>query len=198
MKLGKRVFDLFWTCLGLMILWPLFLVVAVIIKLRDRGPIFFRQKRVGRRGKVFGMWKFRTMVVNAEQLGKQLTIGQDPRITSIGRWLRKSKLDELPQLFNVLAGDMSLVGPRPEVPRYVDLYTTEQRQVLEITPGITDPASIRFRSENDLLAKAEDPEATYIEKIMPEKIRLNLEYAQRSSVPRDFLIVLQTLRRIME
>jgi len=160
MKLGKRVFDLFWTCLGLIILWPLFLAVAVIIKLGDRGPIFFRQKRVGRRGKVFGMWKFRTMVVNAEQLGKQLTIGQDPRITPIGRWLRKSKLDELPQLFNVLVGEMSLVGPRPEVPRYVELYTTEQSKVLEITPGITDPASIRFRSENDLLAKAENPEET--------------------------------------
>lgn len=198
MKAGKRAFDIFWTGLGLLALWPLFVVVAVLIKLDDQGPVFFRQERMGLHGKPFLMWKFRSMVVDAEKRGKQLTIGQDPRITRVGQWLRKSKLDELPQLFNVIAGDMSLVGPRPEVRRYVELYTPEQRMVLEMKPGITDPASIRYRSESSLLAGSPDPETTYINDIMPEKIRLNLEYARNASVAGDFVVVLKTLRRILE
>jgi lipopolysaccharide/colanic/teichoic acid biosynthesis glycosyltransferase len=196
MKLRKRIFDVFCTSLGLAILWPIFVVIAVLIKLDDRGPVFFRQERIGLNGKPFGMWKFRTMVTDAEKLGKQLTIGRDPRITRIGHLLRKSKLDELPQLVNVLVGEMSLVGPRPEVGHYVGLYTPEQQSVLELSPGITDPASICYRDEAEILAQASDPEATYINEIMPEKIRLNLEYAMQSSAVSDFMVIMQTLKRI--
>ncbi len=174
-------------------LTPLFLVVAISIKLDDGGPVFFRQERVGQGGKHFRIWKFRTMVVNAEKIGRQITVGRDPRITRVGHWLRKYKLDELPQLFNVLSGDMTLVGPRPEVPRYVALYTPEQRAVLDLLPGITDPASVRYRHESELLAQSNDPERTYIEEIMPEKIRINLAYAEHASLLRDFWVILQTL-----
>ncbi len=190
---SKRFFDLFWTIPGLLLLTPLFLVVAISIKLDDGGPVFFRQERVGQGGKHFRIWKFRTMVVNAEKIGRQITVGRDPRITRVGHWLRKYKLDELPQLFNVLSGDMTLVGPRPEVPRYVALYTPEQRAVLDLLPGITDPASVRYRHESELLAQSNDPERTYIEEIMPEKIRINLAYAEHASLLRDFWVILQTL-----
>jgi lipopolysaccharide/colanic/teichoic acid biosynthesis glycosyltransferase len=194
MKLGKRLFDLFWTLPGLAVLWPLFLLIALLIKLDDRGPVFFRQQRVGYKAKPFRMYKFRSMILNAEQRGAPLTIGQrDPRITPIGYWLRRFKLDELPQLFNVLTGEMSLVGPRPELPRYVALYTSEQYQVLELVPGITDPVSIEYRNENELLAAVPDPERTYIQEIMPEKIRLNLAYAQQATLWTDLLVILRTL-----
>jgi len=193
MRLSKRLFDLFWTMAGLCLLWPLFLVIALLIKRHDGGPVFFRQERVGHKGHSFRIWKFRTMVVDAEKLGMPLTIGQDPRITPVGFWLRKYKLDELPQLFNVLTGEMSLVGPRPEVPDYVALYTPEQRAVLELVPGITDPASIKFRRENELLAQALDPVRAYVKEIAPEKIQLNLEYAAQATVWRDFVIILRTL-----
>lgn len=196
MKPGKRLFDLLWSTLGLFVLWPLFLIIAILIKLDDGGPVFYRQERVGYRGKLFKMWKFRTMIVNAERVGKPLTVGRDPRITRIGYWLRKFKLDELPQLINVFLGEMSLVGPRPEVPKYVALYNAEQKRVLDLMPGITDPASIKFKDENELLAQADDPEKFYIEKIMPEKIHLNLEYAERATLWSDFLIILQTLVHI--
>lgn len=139
------------------------------------------------------MYKFRTMVEQADKIGKPLTVGQDPRITRVGQWLRKYKLDELPQLLNVLKGEMSLVGPRPEVPKYVALYTPEQRQVLEIKPGITDPASIRFRAENDLLAQVDNPEAVYISDIMPEKIKINLAYARQSNLFTDAKVIVDTL-----
>lgn len=196
MKIGKRLFDLFWTIPGLLILSPFFLFVALLIKLDDGGPVYFRQERVGLGGKPFKIWKFRTMVVDAEKLGLQLTVGSDPRISEIGKYLRKFKLDELPQLFNVLAGEMSLVGPRPEVPKYTAMYSPAQRRVLDLVPGITDPASIKYKDENDVLAAASNPEKTYIEEIMPEKIRLNLEYSANAGVWNDFLIVLRTLVKI--
>lgn len=196
MKLGKRLFDLFWSTLGLLTLWPLFLIIAILIKLDDGGPVFYRQERVGYKGRPFKIWKFRTMIVNAEKVGKPLTVGRDPRITRVGYWLRKFKLDELPQLINVFLGEMSLVGPRPEVPKYVALYNAEQKRVLNLMPGITDPASIKFKDESELLAQASDPEKFYIEKIMPEKIRLNLEYAERATLWSDFLVILQTLVHI--
>ncbi|HEX2203616.1 MAG TPA: sugar transferase, partial [Longimicrobium sp.] len=172
---------------------PALLVLGGLVWLDDRGPVFFRQERVGKDGKPFRMWKFRTMRVDAEKVGPQLTVGADPRITRVGRWLRKTKVDELPQLLNVLSGEMSLVGPRPEVPRYVAMYTPEQRRVLSLMPGITDPASIRYRDESAVLAEADDPERTYVEEVMPEKIRLNLDYAARSSVLSDTAVILKTI-----
>jgi len=192
----KRAFDFCLACFGLLIIWPVLLVVALLIVLDDRGPVFFRQLRVGRFGKPFRMWKFRTMVVDAEKIGAQITVGRDPRITRIGEKLRKTKVDELPQLFNVVTGEMSFVGPRPEVPRYVELYTEEQRTVLDLMPGITDPASLRYRDENDVLAQAADPERLYREDIMPEKIRLNLDYAADAGLGRDIGVILQTIRRM--
>jgi lipopolysaccharide/colanic/teichoic acid biosynthesis glycosyltransferase len=197
MKKSKRLFDLFFTLLGLPFLLPLFFIIGLLIKLEDGGPIFFIQKRIGYKGKPFLMWKFRTMIVDAEKKGTLITIGKDPRITRVGYCLRKFKLDELPQLFNVLKGEMSLVGPRPEVEKYVMLYTPEQRQVLNLIPGMTDPASIKYVNENEILAQAEDPERVYIEKVMPEKIKLNLEYAKTASCWRDFLVVIKTVLRIL-
>lgn len=196
MKPAKRAFDLFWSLSGLAVLSPLFLLIALLVKLEDRGPVFFRQERVGHRGRSFRIWKFRTMVVDADRMGRPLTVGRDPRITRVGYWLRKFKLDELPQLINVVRGEMSLVGPRPEVPRYVALYTLEQRKVLELVPGITDPASIRYRNESEVLARSPDPERTYIEEVMPEKIRLNLEYARRATLWSDFVVIVRTLARL--
>jgi len=197
MKKSKRLFDLFFTLLGLPFLLPLFFIIGLLIKLEDGGSIFFIQKRIGYKGKSFLMWKFRTMIVDAEKKGTLITIGKDPRITRVGYCLRKFKLDELPQLFNVLKGEMSLVGPRPEVEKYVMLYTPEQRQVLNLIPGMTDPASIKYVNENEILAQAEDPERVYIEKVMPEKIKLNLEYAKTASCWRDFLVVIKTVLRIL-
>ncbi|MDH7578545.1 MAG: sugar transferase [Bacillota bacterium] len=193
MSLSKRAFDLFWATLGLLMLSPLFVVIAVLIKLEDKGPVFFRQERVGYRGKSFRIWKFRTMVIDAEKCGGQLTVGRDPRITRVGYWLRKTKLDELPQLINVLLGEMSLVGPRPEVPLYVSLYTPEQRRVLDLVPGITDPASITYRNESEVLARSGYPEQKYIEEIMPEKIRINLNYAAKATVWSDIWVIIQTI-----
>jgi lipopolysaccharide/colanic/teichoic acid biosynthesis glycosyltransferase len=197
MKLEKRLFDVVASAIGLLVLWPVFLVIAALIKLEDGGPVFYRQERIGYKGRPFKIWKFRTMVVNADKLGKPLTVGRDPRITRVGYWLRKFKLDELPQLLNVLLGEMSLVGPRPEVPQYVALYTPEQRRVLDLVPGITDPASIKFANEAELLAEANDPEKFYIEHIMPTKIRLNMEYASHATLWSDILVILKTLVRIV-
>ncbi|MGE5482442.1 MAG: sugar transferase [Bacteroidota bacterium] len=193
MTAAKRIFDLFWASFGLLILSPFLAGVALAIKAEDGGPVFFRQERVGRNGRPFRIWKFRTMAVGAEQRGGQLTVGDDPRITRVGGWLRKIKLDELPQLLNVLVGEMTFVGPRPEVPKYAALYTPEQRQVLQLVPGITDPASIRYRNESEILAATADPERVYIEEVMPEKIAINLQYAARASVWSDTLIILKTL-----
>ena len=196
MMVAKRIFDLLFSLMGILVLAPIFLAIAVWIKVDSPGSVFFRQVRVGQFGKEFRIYKFRTMVTNAEALGKQITVGEDPRITDCGRFLRKYKLDELPQLFNVLKGDMSLVGSRPEVPKYVALYTPEQLKVLELPPGITDLASIRFRNESELLAQAENPEEFYVKEIMPQKLELNKQYLAQDNLIFDLYIILQTLWRL--
>ncbi len=192
-RYGKRLFDLVAAGLGLMILSPLFLVIAVLIKAHDGGPVFFRQVRVGRGGRLFRIFKFRTMVVNAEQMGAQLTTGKDPRITGIGRFLRKYKLDELPQLLNVVKGDMSLVGPRPEVPRYVAIFARDYKKILTVRPGITDYASLVYRNENELLDGADDPEKMYVKKVLPEKIKMNYRYIETMGFIVDIKIILSTI-----
>jgi lipopolysaccharide/colanic/teichoic acid biosynthesis glycosyltransferase len=192
----KRTFDLLIAATGLVAVAPLLAGIAVCIWISDGAPVFYRQWRVGRDGRPFRIWKFRTMVRNADRLGGELTVGRDPRITRVGSWLRKTKLDELPQLWNVVTGEMSLVGPRPEVSSYVDQYTSEQRAVLRLTPGITDPASVQFFDESELLGTAESPEQVYVDVIMPEKIRLNLAYAQRASLRTDVGVILATIKRM--
>jgi len=192
----KRVVDVAVSALALALLWPLGLLIGAAVTLGDGGPAFFRQERVGRGGRTFRMWKFRTMIVGAERSGRHLTVGDDPRVTRVGAVLRRTKLDELPQLLNVLRGEMSLVGPRPEVPRYVAFYTAEERAVLRLTPGITDPASLRYRDESQELAASADPERTYIEHIVPEKIRLNLAYASRATWLTDMGVIWATLRAL--
>lgn len=191
--MAKRAFDLFWALLGLALLSPLLLLVAAAVKLEDRGPVFFRQVRIGRGGRPFRIWKFRTMGVDAERRGLAITVGRDPRITRVGHFLRGAKLDELPQLLNVVAGEMSLVGPRPEVPQFVGLYTEAQRAILALRPGITDLASIKYRHESELLAQAEHPDEAYVRVIVPDKIRINLAYAAQASLWSDFRVILATL-----
>lgn len=197
MRHSKRLFDFVSSLLGILILSPLLFVIAAMIICTDGKPVLFEQERVGFLGKRFRIYKFRTMVVNADKEGRQITVGADKRITHTGVWLRQTKLDELPQLFNVIRGEMSLVGPRPEVPHYVSLYTQEQRQVLNLVPGITDVASIRYRHESEILAQADDPDAAYIFEIMPEKIRLNLEYARTATLWKDIGILVQTFLKIL-
>ena len=189
----KRVFDIVFSLLGLLLLSPLFLIIGLIIKTGSKGPIFFKQIRVGKDGKEFKIIKFRTMEIDAEKKGMQITVGQDSRIMKEGRWLRKFKLDELPQLINVLVGEMSLVGPRPEVPKYVAYYNDYQRTILKVRPGITDLASIEFRAENELLGKSIDPEKTYIEEIIPAKLSLNLKYLKSMSLLNDLKIIIRTI-----
>ena len=189
----KRAMDVVISGGALLVLWPVLLLVALLIKIDDPGPVFYRQVRVGRNGKTFRIFKFRTMVVDADKKGLSITVGRDSRITRMGAFLRKTKLDELAQLINVFVGEMSFVGPRPEVPRYVDLYTPYQRQVLLVRPGITDYASIAYRNENDLLAGCDDPEKMYIEKIMPDKIELNMKYLREISPIADIRLILSTI-----
>lgn len=193
----KRAFDFSAALVGLIVLSPLFFFLAAWIFLSDWGSPFFRHERVGRNGRLFQMLKFRTMVVNADKIGPALTVGEDPRITRVGRFLRKTKLDELPQLWNVVKGDMSLVGPRPEVQEYVSLYTLEQRRVLTVRPGITDPASFEYFDEQRILSQAADPEKYYRSTVMPEKIRINLEYQKRATFSSDLRLILATLARIL-
>ncbi len=178
------------------LLLPVFALIALWIKLDSRGPVFFLQERVGVGGKLFRIFKFRTMTTDAEQRGKQITIGRDPRITGCGHLLRKYRIDELPQLFNVIKGEMSIVGPRPEVPRYVMLYSDEQRQILAFRPGITSPASIEFSDESELLAEQSDPEHFYRTKLMPAKISKDLIYSRRATVWSDCLIIVKTIVRL--
>jgi lipopolysaccharide/colanic/teichoic acid biosynthesis glycosyltransferase len=189
----KRLFDIVCASLGLLVLAPVGLLIGLSIKLADRGPVFFSQTRIGQFGRPFRIWKFRSMVVNAEQIGAPLTSKDDPRITGLGRLLRKTRLDELPQLWNVLVGDMSWVGPRPEVPCYVDLYTPQQRDILKHRPGITDVASLLFRNEEQLLRGAVDLEGFYQLYCLPKKLKLNLQYAERATLLQDLWIVFQTL-----
>jgi len=192
-KVVKRIFDFICSTLGLIVLSPVLFAIAIKIKTGSDGPVFFKQIRVGEKNNEFEILKFRTMVVDAEKLGRQITVGNDNRITKIGTFLRKYKLDELPQLINVFKGDMSLVGPRPEVPRYVKLYNDEQKKVLEVKPGITDLASIRYRDENELLGEAENPDDFYINTIMPDKLALNLEYINNNNLFVDIYIILRTI-----
>lgn len=189
----KRIFDLFFTILGLIILLPFFAFIAIWVTLDSRGGVFYRQERIGKDQKPFKLLKFRSMRTGADKQGL-LTVGmKDSRITRSGYYLRKYKLDELPQLINVLLGDMSLVGPRPEVEKYVKLYSQEQLKVLSVRPGITDLASIKYRNENDVLASFEDAEAGYIQSVMPDKLKLNLDYIQRRSIMLDLRIILTTI-----
>lgn len=193
----KRIFDLFFSLLGLILLSPILLVIAVLIKLDSPGTVFYRGVRVGKNGSSFCIYKFRTMIINAESIGASSTADDDPRITGMGKFLRRYKLDELPQLFNVVLGEMSLVGPRPQVQWAVDLYTPEERQVLTVRPGITDYASLRFPNEGEILRGSQDPDKEYMEKIHPEKMRLSLEYVRTRSLWVDIRIILQTLAVIL-
>jgi lipopolysaccharide/colanic/teichoic acid biosynthesis glycosyltransferase len=189
----KRTIDFFAAFIGLIVLSPFFLIIAVLVKLDSHGPIFYLQNRVGLKGKLFQLFKFRSMKIEADKLAP-ITIGQrDPRITTIGYFLRKFKIDELPQLINVLKGEMSLVGPRPEVEKFVKLYNPNQLRVLTVKPGITDYASIEFRNENRLLEGKPDPIQYYVTEIMPEKLRLNLKYIDSQSLLTDIQIIFKTL-----
>ena len=194
----KRAMDIVISGGALAVLWPVLLLIAVAIKIDDPGPVFYRQVRVGRDGKEFRIFKFRTMVVDADKKGLQITVGRDNRITRVGRLLRKTKLDELAQLINVFVGEMSFVGPRPEVPKYVNLYTPYQRQVLLVRPGITDYASIAYRNENDMLEGAEDPEKMYIDVIMPDKIELNMKYLHEISPLADIRLIFSTIAAVIK
>lgn len=197
-KMLKRGFDFIASLIGCIILMPIYILIAILIKIDSKGPVFFKQKRVGQYGEIFEILKYRTMVVDAEKIGKQITVGNDNRITKIGKFLRKYKLDELPQLFNVLKGDMSLVGPRPEVPKYVELYNDEEKKVLNVKPGITDFASIEYRDENEILGKVENPEEYYINVIMKHKLTLNLKYINNNNIFIDIKIILQTLLKCLK
>lgn len=192
-----RFFDIIFSALGLIVLLPVFAAICLKIKIGSKGGCFFIQERIGKDGKPFGLYKFRTMRIGADSEGL-LTVGEhDARITRVGYFLRKTKMDELPQLWNVLKGDMSLVGPRPEVRKYVELYTDEQRKVLRVRPGITDYASIEYANENELLSKSEDPDRTYIEEVMPDKIKLNMRYLEHYTVSEYFKIIFLTFKSLV-
>lgn len=191
----KRTLDLVVSTIVVVLLTPAFLLVAIAIKLDSRGPVFFRQERVGRHFRPFRIWKFRTMHSDAGAT-TLLTVGDDVRITRIGRMLRRFKIDEFPQLFNVWLGEMSLVGPRPEVAKYVEMFRDEFGQVLRVRPGMTDPASLRFANESRVLANAEDPEIYYIQQILPEKLRVSAQYADRASIFEDVRVIWQTVPKL--
>lgn len=194
----KRLFDIVFSLLGLILVSPILLGLAIMIKREDGVPVFYRGVRVGLHGKSFKIFKFRTMVVNAEKIGGSSTADDDPRITRIGKFMRKHKLDELSQLINVLKGEMSFVGPRPEVQHYVNMYTNEEKAILNVKPGITDWASMWNSDEGAILAGSTDPEKTYMEKIRPEKIRLQLKYVKERSFWVDVIIVFQTLFKLIK
>ena len=193
----KRLFDIVASFCGLCFLLPLFIVLAIWIKCDSRGPVFYRQVRVGRHNKDFRLFKFRSMRVGADKAGLITVGGRDPRVTRSGYYIRKYKLDEFPQLINVLIGDMSLVGPRPEVRKYVDMYTPKQMHVLDVRPGVTSLASIRYRNENELLSKAEDPDQYYIDVIMQDKLVIDLEYVRDSSFIYDIKLIFKTFWEII-
>ena len=196
--MAKRLFDLLASGIGLLVLAPVLLGIALAIKLESRGPVFFRQERVGRFGKAFRIHKFRTMVTDAERRGLQITVGADARVTKVGAVLRKYKLDELAQLIDVFLGDMSLVGPRPEVPRYVACYPAGAREiVLSVKPGITDRASIEYKDENEILGKAADPHKAYVDEVLPVKIRYYVDYVRNRSFWGDIRIIFATLLAIV-
>jgi lipopolysaccharide/colanic/teichoic acid biosynthesis glycosyltransferase len=192
----KRIFDIVGAVLGLLLLTPFGVVVALIIKLDSKGPVFFRQERMGKGFRPFFIYKFRTMVQDAPQRGGPITFGEDPRITRVGRFLRKTKIDELPQLFNVLRGEMSLVGPRPEVREYVERFRKEYEEILQIRPGITDLASLKYPDEAKVLTLAGNPEEEYLANVLPDKIRLAKEYLRQSSLFFDLSLILRTLVKV--
>jgi lipopolysaccharide/colanic/teichoic acid biosynthesis glycosyltransferase len=192
----KRSLDLLVATIGLLLLWPLFAGIALLIKLDSKGPVFFRQERIGQGLRKFMILKFRTMVDDAALKGRQITTSGDSRITRVGHVLRKTKMDELPQLINVLRGEMSLVGPRPEVPRYVELFRSEYQEILRVQPGITDLASLKYRSESEILDLAADPEHEYVTRLLPDKIALAKEYVRRSSFCFDMSLIFRTVLRV--
>lgn len=194
----KRFFDILFSFIGLIVIFPILLIISLIIIFTSEGGIFYRQVRVGKNNKDFRIYKFRTMYVNSDKFGLLTVGGRDARITKIGYHLRKYKLDELPQLINVLLGEMSFVGPRPEVRKYVDMYNAKQLKVLSVRPGITDLASIAFRNENEILSKQSNSEQYYIEEIMPEKIRINLKYISEKKAFSDFGVLLKTILSIVK
>ena len=194
----KRLFDIFFSLFGLLLIAPILIIVAVLIKINSKGGFFYKQVRVGKNNKDFKIFKFRTMHVNADKLGLLTVGGRDPRVTSIGYYLRKYKLDELPQLINVFIGEMSFVGPRPEVRKYVNLYSREQLKVLNVKPGITDLASIEFRNENEILSEQKNPNQYYIDVIMPKKLEINLKYIQKRNLINDIDVIFKTFLIILK
>jgi lipopolysaccharide/colanic/teichoic acid biosynthesis glycosyltransferase len=194
----KRLFDIVVSALGLVLLSPLIVGAALLIKLDSKGPIFFRQERIGKGFRPFGIFKFRTMVQDAPQKGGSITFGADPRITRAGQFLRKTKIDELPQLINVLKGEMSLVGPRPEVRPYVELFPKDYEAILKVRPGITDLASLKYRDEAATLERAENPEDEYLRKVLPDKIGLAKEYIEKASFSFDLKLILRTIFKLFE
>lgn len=196
--MAKRLFDILVSSLGLLILAPLLIGIAAAVRLESPGPVFFRQERVGMGGRLFRIHKFRTMVVEAERLGLQITVAGDPRVTRVGAVLRKYKLDELVQLLDVFLGDMSLVGPRPEVPKYVAYYSDDERKIiLSVRPGITDSASIEFKNENDILAETSDPHQAYVDEVLPVKIGYYIDYVNQKSLIGDIKIIFTTIRALV-
>lgn len=193
----KRIFDIVSSGIGLFILSPIFIILGIWIKLDSSGPVFYKQVRVGKNGKDFKIFKFRSMKLDSDKQGLITVGGRDPRVTNSGYYIRKYKLDEIPQLINVFIGDMSIVGPRPEVRKYVELYNEEQLKVLTVRPGITDTASIKYRNENELLEKADDPDKMYIDEIMPDKLKYNLEYIEKKSFFYDIKLIFMTFKEIL-
>ncbi|UTW67310.1 sugar transferase [bacterium SCSIO 12643] len=192
----KRLFDIVSSLTVLLLLFPVTLMISILIVIDSKGGIFYMQKRVGKDGKEFGLYKFRTMRPDSDKV--KITVGdRDPRVTNIGYYLRKYKLDELPQLINILVGEMSVIGPRPEVKQYVDLYTTEQLKVLSVKPGLSDLATLEYVNESEILAQSDNPEETYIHEIMPDKLALNLKYIENQSFLLDMKIIFKTLLRII-
>ena len=195
--MAKRLFDFLFSVLVLLIITPFLVFISILIKFGSKGPVFFRQVRIGKGGKEFKIFKFRTMVLDADKKGLLTIGGRDPRVTAIGYYLRKFKMDELPQFINVLLGDMSIVGPRPEVKKFVDMYTQEQRKVLSVRPGITDYASLLYKDENDVLASYPNPEKAYIEIVMPHKLGINLDYVANQSLWMDLKIIALTAKGVI-
>lgn len=196
-RIGKRLLDVLLVLVGLAFAWPLFMLSAVAIRLDSRGPVFFRQIRVGQFGKTFRIWKFRSMRLHEGKGALQVTAADDPRITRVGHWLRKAKLDEIPQLLNVLWGEMSLVGPRPETPEYVFTYNVTQEKVLLVKPGVTGPATLTFVDEEKVLARAPDKEDFYLTTLMPRKLELDLAYCKDVRISEDLRLILRTLLRLI-
>src|SRR5215813_3343835 len=196
--LMKRMFDIVVSLIGLICLLPLLLLAAVLIKLDSTGPVFFRQTRMGTRFRPFNILKFRTMVQNSSTRGQAITVGDDPRITRVGWFLRKTKIDELPQLINVLRGEMTFVGPRPEVPQYVELFRKDYEEILKVRPGITDLASIKYRDEAALLGQSQNPEEEYVKHVLPDKISLGKEYIRCSSLAFDLTLIFKTFLRLFD